>query len=81
MSDVLAEAKRLTAGLVSGQVSREDAADWAMDRIRDEEADYASDAALWSALDRLAGADLRTDVGSYLHGPEDFRAWLSELES
>lgn len=62
------------AGLVQGSVSREEAADWALDRVKDESADYSSHAILWTALDWLAGADLQKAPRAYLHGDADFRS-------
>lgn len=66
--------------LVQESVSREEVADWAMARVKDESADYSSDAILWTALDRLAGADLQQGPGVYLHDGADFRAWLADLD-
>jgi hypothetical protein len=36
---------------------------------------------VWEAIKRMAGADLQAQPGSYLHGTEDFRAWLAELRT
>lgn len=80
MGDVSTQVKSLMAGLAQGSVSREEAADWAMARIKDESAGYASDATLWTALDRLAGADLQQGPGVYLHGEGDFRSWLADFD-
>ncbi|MGR6320736.1 hypothetical protein Q2K19_22115 [Micromonospora soli] len=80
MQDIHQEVARRLAGLVEGSVSREEVADWALARIKDEAADYQSDAILWAALDRLAGADLQQSPGAYLHGDEDFRSWLNDFE-
>ena len=51
-----------------------------MARIKDESAGYSSDATLWTALDRLAGADLQQGPGVSLHGEEDFRSWLADFD-
>lgn len=80
MRDIAAQVKSYMTGLVQGSVSREEAADWAMARVKDELADYSSNAALWAALDRLAGADLQQGPGLYLHGDADFRSWLADLD-
>ena len=74
------QARALIVGLLEGTASREYAADWAMVRIRDDIVDYASNAVLWMALDRLAGADLQESPGTYLHDKIDFRAWLNEVD-
>lgn len=63
MSDGSTQVKSFMVGLVHGSVSREEAANWAMARLKDESADYSSDANLWAALDRLAGADLQQGPG------------------
>ncbi|WP_370414887.1 hypothetical protein [Streptomyces fradiae] len=81
MDETFIEARRLLAGLISGQVDRAEAADWAMEKIRDESADYSSNAVLWTLLDRLAGADLKQSPESYLHGVEDFEAWLTDADA
>jgi hypothetical protein len=80
MGDIFEQVKSWMRGMIQGSVRREEAADWAMSRIKDESADYSSDATLWTALDRLAGADLQQGPGVYLHGEEDFRSWLADLD-
>jgi hypothetical protein len=80
LDDIFEQARSHLTGLVQGLVSREEAADWAMERVKDESVDYSSDETLWAALDRLAGADLHRDPGAYLHGEADFRAWLADLD-
>jgi hypothetical protein len=37
------------------------------------------DRPVWDAIVRLAGADLQTSPGSYVHGPDDFSDWLQAL--
>jgi hypothetical protein len=46
-----------------------------------EEDDDAVDAAVMEALDRISGADLLSAPGTRLHGPDDFRAWLTEFRA
>jgi hypothetical protein len=36
---------------------------------------------VWRAINSMAGADLQVRPGVYLHGTDDFRAWLAELQS
>ena len=79
MSDIHEQVKQRMTGLLQGSADRGDVADWAMARIRNESADYSFDATLWTALDRLAGADLQQAPGVYLHDQEDFRAWLADF--
>jgi hypothetical protein len=81
VDETFAEARRLLVGLTSGEVDREEAADWAMERIRDVSAGYSSEAALWTLLDRLAGADIKISPESYLHSVEDFEAWLADADA
>lgn len=69
------------AALLQGSGRREEVADWALELIKDESADYSSDSTLWTALNRLAGADLQQGPGVYLHGEEDFRAWIADLDA
>ena len=66
--------------LASGSLDPSDVADWAtrtMERL--EDADVPD--AVWMALDRMSGADLLTGPGAPLHGPEDYRAWLSDFQA
>lgn len=80
MGDIFEQVKSHVTDLIQGSVSREEAADWAMERVKDESADYSSHSILWTALDRLAGADLQQGPGLYLHGEADFRSWLADLD-
>jgi hypothetical protein len=63
--------------LAEGELSPAEAADWAS-RTMAEDVEF--DDLTWDGLDRLAGADLLTDPGEYLHGPADFAAWLEQFE-
>jgi hypothetical protein len=81
VQDIQQQVRSRVTALVQGSVRREEVADWALALIKDESADYSSDATLWTALDRLAGADLQQGPGVYLHGEEDFRAWLADLDN
>lgn len=80
MDEIFEQVKDRIVGLVHGSISREEVADWAMERVKDESADYSSHATLWVALDRLAGADLQRGRGLYLHGETDFRSWLADVD-
>jgi len=40
-----------------------------------------ADSAVWRALNELGGADAPSTDRQWLYGPDDFRAWLEELES
>ncbi|WP_406362751.1 DNA-binding protein [Streptomyces sp. NBC_01579] len=81
MDETFAEARELLAGLISGHVDRDEVADWAMEKIKDANANHFSNATLWTLLDRLAGADLKQSPESYLHGVEDFEAWLIDADA
>ncbi|MEU5597307.1 DNA-binding protein [Streptomyces sp. NPDC020298] len=65
--------------LVGGEVGRDEVADWAMTLMESDEPEL-NDGRIWTALDRLAGADLMVGPGQYLHGPEDFESWLAEFD-
>ncbi|MCA5895228.1 hypothetical protein LEP48_18010 [Isoptericola sp. NEAU-Y5] len=71
---------KLTA-LANGSLDPGDAADWAMTALRDMDDDEDVDDAVMEALDKLSGADLLSGPGTYLHGPADFRTWLSEFRA
>ncbi|WP_201788852.1 hypothetical protein [Amycolatopsis orientalis] len=81
MRGVFDEVRSMLVGLVKSEISREQAADWAMARIREGAAEYADVSHVWTALDHLGGADLKTGVDTYLHGRLDFEAWLREMDS
>jgi hypothetical protein len=56
-----------------------------MERIADDESDTEVggpgwDQSVWRALGQLEGADLKVSDTDYLHGQEDFRAWLEEFD-
>ncbi|MFC6880159.1 MULTISPECIES: hypothetical protein [Actinomadura] len=74
--------RALLEGLVAGTRTREEANDWAAPWVR-EDPGYADveDEAVLNALDRLFGADLQEAPGQYLHGTEDFQAWLAEFDA
>ena len=61
--------------LAQGTIGVEEAASWAYGWMSREDADI-DDEVVWDALDPLAGADLQTAPGVYLHGREDFESWL-----
>jgi hypothetical protein len=81
MDETFAEARGLLTGLIASHVDREVVSDWAMARIKDANANYSSNAALWTLLERLSGADLKQSPESYLHGVEDFEAWLIDADA
>jgi hypothetical protein len=65
--------------LASGSIGPEAASEWAL-RIMDSDAPELRDERVWTALDRLSGADLMAGPGQYLHGKEDFGSWASEFD-
>lgn len=72
--------RAVLTGLLDGTITRRAAADWAMPWLRDD-AGEVTDATVWAALDRLSGADSATAPGAHLYGPEDFHAWLADLDA
>lgn len=76
-----AEVEGLLVRLLSGDLTREEVADWAAERMEEqEEASMADhDPVVWDALTSLRGADLLIDTGVYLHHEVDFQAWLDDF--
>jgi hypothetical protein len=72
------EVSRVFEDLAAGKLSPEEAADWTMPWIT-AGSPGVSDEGVWQALVTLSGADLRTGPNTYLHGPDDFRLWLSDF--
>ncbi|MFF9819667.1 DNA-binding protein [Streptomyces sp. NPDC014006] len=66
--------------LASGAVAPDESAEWALE-IMESDAPELRDARIWTALDRLSGADLMVGPGQYLHGADDYRAWLAEFDT
>jgi hypothetical protein len=67
-------------GLVSGELSREDASDWATQWVAADDP-AVDDDMVWEALTKLCGADLPSTDREYLYGRVDFEVWLAELRS
>lgn len=68
--------------LLRTETSREAVAEWAQAYLLFEDPQLypeVHDQRVWSALQALSGADLRTPDRQYLHEAEDFRHWLDEL--
>ena len=75
-----AEVRDVLLGLVNGDITPAQASDWATPWVTEEAGDVR-DEVVWTALDRLSGADIETTPGVFLYGPEDFRAWLADAGS
>ena len=73
------EIREVLRDLAAGRRTPAEVADWATPWVT-EAAGEVDDEVVWEALDWLAGADLETAPGKYLHGPEDFQSWLDEFE-
>lgn len=65
--------------LVSGEISREEATQWAAEQISSSESVDIEDY-IWDALDQLDGCDLLVRPNEYLHSIDDFKAWLNQFE-
>lgn len=65
--------------LLSGDQPREAVADWAAQWVGADA--RVEDPVVWRALGHLAGADLLTAPGEYLHTEPDFHSWLDEFEN
>lgn len=72
------EVRAKIVALIGDEQVREQIANWAAHWVRLQHP-YVEDSAVWEALKRLSGADLRQSQHAYLHTDEDFAAWLSEL--
>ena len=66
--------------LAAGEISRDEAAALARQWVGEREREV-TDEALWSPLERLAGADLETAPSEYLYDVWDFEVWLNDFES
>lgn len=75
-----AEVRAALRNLIEGRRTAEEVADWAVGTMAALEGADVSDMAAWDTLTTLSGADLLTAPGRYLHGAEDYRAWLEELD-
>ncbi|HEV7249122.1 MAG TPA: hypothetical protein VGN93_19290 [Shinella sp.] len=73
------------AALAEGTLSPDDASKWAETWLLADQVTGADlrieDWPVWKAIKLLAGADLQTEPGSYLHGTDDFRGWLENLSA
>ncbi len=75
------EVEEKLLGLIAGRISRDEADRWAAHWVYDPESPQMADA-LWTALLRLAGCDLKESKdGTYLHSEEQIQGWLHELQS
>ncbi|MFE0174950.1 DNA-binding protein [Streptomyces sp. NPDC059002] len=65
--------------LADGAVTPEEVSAWAL-RVRESDVPQLCEGRIWTAVDRLSGADLLAAPGQYLHGKEDFDAWVEEFD-
>jgi len=63
--------------ILSGKLSREDVADWAMKYIEDDEVRII-DFKAWELLKQVGGIDLPESPEIYLYTEEDIRKWISD---
>ena len=71
--------------LIEGLDTRESADEWAAEHIAHDDEDTqvggpAWDEGVWTALLHLFGSDMKISDDEYLHGPNNFRAWLDEFD-
>lgn len=78
VSPTRADVRERILALIGEDDSREKVAAWAAQWIRQPEPDVP-DAAVWQAIKRLSGADLRSSKTTYLHSERDFLEWLRDL--
>jgi hypothetical protein len=79
MSEIERQIRAKLAGLISGDLDVEAVADWATE-IREQDDPVLDDDRLWSALDKLSGADSKTGPEEYLYGHEDYVRWLADFD-
>lgn len=82
------EVRVLLNGLCLGAVSRAAASDWAAKWMAAEQTPSGYDKDVWTALDRLFGADTigqpdlpDADEDVCLYQNDDFKTWLSEFDN
>ena len=79
-----ADVSRIFDDLLRGVMTREEAELWAEERMRLDDADRLAftpaeaEATLRDAVHYLAGVAIRDTVSTYLHSPQDFRAYRQE---
>lgn len=73
-----ADVRERILALIGSDESREKVANWAALWVRQEDPQI-EDAAVWQALKRLTGSDLRSSRTTYLHTEADFLSWLKDL--
>ncbi|MEY9155263.1 hypothetical protein ABIG04_003573 [Bradyrhizobium japonicum] len=72
------EVRQKVLALIGDDTARRGVSDWAAQWVRRTDPDI-EDPGVWLALTRLSGADFRDSPTTYLHGDEDFAAWLRDL--
>jgi hypothetical protein len=73
------ECAEMLRKLIHGEISRSAVSDWAEPWLT--RFDLIDDRKIRRAIVQLSGADFPTTDRPYLHGREDFEAWLRELIS
>jgi hypothetical protein len=76
--DLEASTRSHLHSLAAGVITPEEVAEWAL-RMMEGDAPELRDERIWTALDRLSGADLMAGPGEYLHGKEDFESWAAQF--
>jgi hypothetical protein len=65
--------------LIDDPSNVEEIASWAREWVLNDDVEI-EDEVVWDTLDTLAGADIQTAPNVYLHGLEDFIAWLADFD-
>lgn len=75
------EVEKVIVALLAGDISRDEADQWAAERRMDVSHEDIHPAA-WTALERLHGCDLTHGPGlDYLHSDRQIEEWLEDLRS
>jgi hypothetical protein len=75
-----AEIRQVLVWLIDDLITPEEADEWAVNWILNDDYLDVGDPRVWKLLTQLNGADLQTEPGEYLHGKENFRQWLHEFD-
>lgn len=80
MSEIEEQVRERLSALVSGASDVGTVADWAT-RLMELDDPALDDDRLWSALDKLSGADSKIGSEEYLYGHDDYVQWLEDFDA
>jgi hypothetical protein len=80
MSEIESRIRSRLTDLISGTLDAEAVADWATE-LREQDDPALDDDRLWSAVDKLSGADSKIGPEEYLYGHDDYVRWLEDFDA